>query len=275
MRWGRQKREPVTVRREITILNKFGMHARPAAEFARRANSFRSEISVIVNGERFAATSLIDIMRASLGLGAKATIEAHGTDAEEAVEAMTKTSRGVPGSGSRQLSDFKETAVPSEKSTFRVGFVAGLLSALALGVYLFLLWSAANQVELHTTHLLTALEKNDWSEVGEFLDPSYADQWGHDRETLLTRLRQVLPYARHLRLHPAEVRIVATGNEGEWRGRVNLEADPNELSTIIRERINSLEEPFTLQWRQVSWKPWDWRLVRVTNPALEISESAF
>ena len=90
MKWGRPKREPVTVTREITILNKFGMHARPAAEFARRANSFRSEISLIANGERFAATSLIDIMRASLGLGAKATIEAHGTDAEEAVEAMTK-----------------------------------------------------------------------------------------------------------------------------------------------------------------------------------------
>ena len=89
MRW-RQKREPVTVTREITILNKFGMHARPAAEFARRANSFRSEISLIANGERFAATSLIDIMRASLGMGATATIEAHGTDAEEAVEAMAK-----------------------------------------------------------------------------------------------------------------------------------------------------------------------------------------
>ena len=165
--------------------------------------------------------------------------------------------------------------MPSEKSTFRAGFVAGLLLTLGLGVYLFLLWSAANQVELHTTHLLTALEKKDWSEVGEFLDPSYADQWGHDRETLITRLRQVLPFARHLHLHPAEVRIVATGGEGEWRGRVTLEADSNELSTIIRERINSLEEPFTLQWRQVSWKPWDWRLMRVTNPALDIAADGF
>ncbi|MDQ6764659.1 MAG: HPr family phosphocarrier protein [Verrucomicrobiota bacterium] len=66
------------------------MHARPAAEFARRANSFRSEISLVANGERFSATSLIDIMRAGLGQGATATIEAHGTDAEEAVNAMAK-----------------------------------------------------------------------------------------------------------------------------------------------------------------------------------------
>ncbi len=89
MRWGR-KREPVSVTREITIANKFGMHARPAAEFARRASSFRSEITLATGGNRFSATSLIDILRASLAQGSTLTIEAHGTDAEEAVDALTK-----------------------------------------------------------------------------------------------------------------------------------------------------------------------------------------
>jgi|SRR5215204_4867871 len=89
MRWGK-KREPVSVTREITIANKFGMHARPAAEFARRANSFRSEIILVRDGTRFSATSLMDILRASLEQGAKLTVEAHGPDAEEAVEALTK-----------------------------------------------------------------------------------------------------------------------------------------------------------------------------------------
>ncbi len=88
MRW-RNKREPVLVTREITISNKFGMHARPAAEFARRANSFRSEISLVREGARFSATSLMDILRASLGRGTKLTLEAHGTDAQEAVDALT------------------------------------------------------------------------------------------------------------------------------------------------------------------------------------------
>jgi hypothetical protein len=46
------------------------------------------------------------------------------------------------------------------------------------------------------------------------------------------------------------------------------------LSTIIKERINSLEEPFALQWRQMSWKPWDWQLVGATNPGLELSAGA-
>ena len=79
-----------TVAREITITNKLGLHARPAAEFARRANSFRSEIWLVKDGRRYSATSLIDVMRANLDCGATATLEAHGKDAETAVEKLIK-----------------------------------------------------------------------------------------------------------------------------------------------------------------------------------------
>ncbi len=161
------------------------------------------------------------------------------------------------------------------KSTFRTGFYAGLVVAIGLGSYLFLLWEANNQVHLHSAHLLTALEKNEWSDVTEFLDPSYSDQWGHDRATVLTRLRQVLPYARHLRLQAQEVVVSAANGEGKWSAKVTLEADPNEVSTFLQERVNTLGEPFALQWRRVSWKPWDWKLVRVTNPALEIPDHLY
>ena len=90
MRWGRVKREPVTVTREVMVQNELGMHARPAAEFARKANSFRSELWLVRDGARFSATSVIDILRANLERGAKLTLEAHGTDAEEAVAALEK-----------------------------------------------------------------------------------------------------------------------------------------------------------------------------------------
>jgi phosphotransferase system HPr (HPr) family protein len=64
------------------------LHARPAAEFAKRANSFRSEIWIVKDGKRYSAGSLIDILRANLDLGANATLEAHGVDAEEALERL-------------------------------------------------------------------------------------------------------------------------------------------------------------------------------------------
>jgi phosphotransferase system HPr (HPr) family protein len=67
-----------------------GLHARPAAEFARRANSFRSEIWIIKKGKRFSATSLIEILRADLDRGATAILEAKGPDAEEAVARLAR-----------------------------------------------------------------------------------------------------------------------------------------------------------------------------------------
>lgn len=84
----RSKREPVRVTREIVIVNKHGFHARPAAAFVRRATNFRSEITFVRNGERFDATSLMDIMRGQFACGANATLEAYGVDADEAVNAL-------------------------------------------------------------------------------------------------------------------------------------------------------------------------------------------
>ena len=86
----REKRAPVSAQREVRISNELGLHARPAARFVKRANSFRSEIWVVKDGKRYSATSLIDILRANLDCGATATLEAHGVDAEEALEDLEK-----------------------------------------------------------------------------------------------------------------------------------------------------------------------------------------
>ncbi len=160
-------------------------------------------------------------------------------------------------------------------STFRTGLYAGLLVALALGVYLFQLWAPENQVRLHAAHLIAALEANDWGKVEEFLDPAYEDQWGHDRAVLIVRLRQILPYARHLRIEAREIIVQPMEGAGIWRARVTVQADPNEVSELIKQRINPLKEPFELQWRHGSKKPWDWTLSRVTNPALILPSSGF
>jgi phosphocarrier protein HPr len=86
----REKRAPVSVSREIRISNELGLHARPAAEFVKRANRFRSEIWLVKEGTRYSASSLIDILRANLDCGATATLEAHGADAEDAVNQLEK-----------------------------------------------------------------------------------------------------------------------------------------------------------------------------------------
>ena len=92
----RQAKQSVFARREVTIVNELGLHARPAAEFVRRASGFRSEIWLVrQDGERFSAGSLIDVMRANLDQGATATLEAEGTDAEIAVERLANLLRDL------------------------------------------------------------------------------------------------------------------------------------------------------------------------------------
>jgi phosphocarrier protein HPr len=95
MRFFRSSKPSVSASREVTIVNELGLHARPAAEFVRRASGFRSEIWLVrQDGERFSAASLIDVMRANLDQGATARLEAEGTDAETAVETLANLLRG-------------------------------------------------------------------------------------------------------------------------------------------------------------------------------------
>jgi phosphocarrier protein HPr len=86
----RQKRAPVSARREVRVTNKLGLHARPAAHFVKHVRTFRSEIWLVTAAGRYSGSSLIDVLRANLECGATATLEAHGVDAEEAVERLQK-----------------------------------------------------------------------------------------------------------------------------------------------------------------------------------------
>ena len=84
----RQKRAPVSAQREVRISNKLGLHARPAAHFVKHVRTFRSEIWLVTADGRYSASSLIEVLRANLDYKATSTHEAHGVDAEEAVERL-------------------------------------------------------------------------------------------------------------------------------------------------------------------------------------------
>lgn len=86
----RRHRKPTRASCQIAILNELGLHARPAAEFVRWANAFRSEVWIVTENGRFSGLSMIDVMQANLNQGALATLEAIGPDAEEAVERLAQ-----------------------------------------------------------------------------------------------------------------------------------------------------------------------------------------
>jgi phosphocarrier protein len=83
--------EPLT--KELTISNKLGIHARPAALFVKIANRFACDIFVEKDGERINGKSIMGLMMLAAGPGSKLTIHANGTDAQHALielEALVK-----------------------------------------------------------------------------------------------------------------------------------------------------------------------------------------
>jgi phosphocarrier protein len=71
--------------KEFTILNKLGIHARPAAAFVRTANRFSCEIFVERGGEKVNGKSIMGLLMLAAGPGTKLTIHAHGPDAHAAI----------------------------------------------------------------------------------------------------------------------------------------------------------------------------------------------
>jgi phosphocarrier protein len=74
--------------REVTVINKLGVHARPAAMFVKIANKFESHIMVEKDGEQVNGKSIMGLMMLAAGQGSKLVIIAEGPDAETAVREL-------------------------------------------------------------------------------------------------------------------------------------------------------------------------------------------
>ena len=155
------------------------------------------------------------------------------------------------------------------RSWFRDGFYVGLTLALLLGIFLIWLWGAEHQVRRHTENLVKALNDKNWNRFATFIGGDYQDQWGHDHASVLERTRLVFRYARTARVVPAFATVQIEGPVGVWQARIVVEGE-GEMAELLKERVNPLPAPFELEWRRISAKPWDWKLVRVKNPSLEI-----
>jgi phosphocarrier protein len=74
------------VEKEIAIVNRLGLHARPAAMFVRVASRHRCEIWVAKEGEEINGKSIMGLMMLAAGQGSKLRIRAEGPDAAQAMQ---------------------------------------------------------------------------------------------------------------------------------------------------------------------------------------------
>lgn len=77
------------VKREVEIVNRAGMHARPAAEFVKIAGRFRAEIRVEKDGLEVNGKSIMGVLMLAAEHGSRLRLTAEGADAEDAVDALS------------------------------------------------------------------------------------------------------------------------------------------------------------------------------------------
>src|SRR5687768_2221249 len=78
------------VTRELKVLNKLGLHARPAAEFVRAVRTFRSAVWICIGVKRFDAGRIMDLLMANLDQGAAFKLIVEGPDAEATADRIQR-----------------------------------------------------------------------------------------------------------------------------------------------------------------------------------------
>lgn len=87
-RKGNRAAQAQKLEKELTVVNRLGLHARPAAMFVRIATRHRAEIWVSKEGEEVNGKSIMGLMMLAAGQGSKLRIRCDGPDADKALEEL-------------------------------------------------------------------------------------------------------------------------------------------------------------------------------------------
>ena len=75
--------------RSVQIVNKHGLHARPAAEMVKAASKYKSDITISREDLEVNGKSIMGVMMLAAEYGATITLRANGPDAEDAIDALS------------------------------------------------------------------------------------------------------------------------------------------------------------------------------------------
>jgi phosphocarrier protein HPr len=76
------------ISKELTIINKLGMHARAAAKFVNLASNFESEVELEKGSRKVNGKSIMGVMMLAAAKGSTVTLHANGGDEQEAIREL-------------------------------------------------------------------------------------------------------------------------------------------------------------------------------------------
>lgn len=123
---------------------------------------------------------------------------------------------------------------------------------------------------MHTENFFHAIDDRDWETVADFIGDDYHDQWNDDRARLLERMREGFRWVRGSRILATNPAVQVETPRAIWVGKITVYSSDDGVMEVLDERVNKLPAPFEFEWHRFSGKPWDWKLVRVSNPSFQI-----
>jgi hypothetical protein len=134
--------------------------------------------------------------------------------------------------------------------------------------------TAEGQVRHRADQFRRALAEGRSAKAWHMVSPDYRDAWGMDRDQIGSALRDVSRQFLTLRIEWVDPRFEPTGD-----GAIALTTLPRlegksitPIGEMMLSTARRLDEPFTFVWRKEGWWPWTWRIVKISNPALEIPD---
>ncbi|RMH18366.1 MAG: HPr family phosphocarrier protein [Acidobacteria bacterium] len=88
------------IERELEIKNRLGLHARAAAKLVHKASEFRSDVTLVRDGEEVDGKSILGILLLAAEQGSKIVVRADGEDENEALTAIAELIESRFGEGS-------------------------------------------------------------------------------------------------------------------------------------------------------------------------------
>ena len=76
------------LKKDVTITNNIGLHARPATFFIQKANSYKSSIWIEKDDRKVNAKSLLGVLSLGIAKGMTVTLIADGADETDAINGL-------------------------------------------------------------------------------------------------------------------------------------------------------------------------------------------
>ena len=71
------------VSEKLTIINKLGLHMRPASTFVQTMAKYQSDVAILFNGKKIDGKSIMQVMTSCIKCGAEIEIQCSGPDEQE------------------------------------------------------------------------------------------------------------------------------------------------------------------------------------------------